>query len=90
MVLGLPKSGKSTLAKKISEETGAVHLQIQDIIDKYVDLDCVMSDKLRKSMKKEGRGIEDQQLVRLIVKRLQCKDVMANGWVLEDFPKTRQ
>jgi len=41
-------------------------------------------------MKKEGRGIEDTFLVRLIVKRLQCKDVMANGWVLEDFPKTRQ
>jgi len=90
VVLGLPKSGKSTLATEICEQTGAIHLEIAGIIERYVDHDCAAAEKLRTNLKKEGRGIEDQSLVRLIVKRLQCRDVLANGWVLEDFPKTRQ
>lgn len=40
-------------------------------------------------MKGEGRQLEDDMLVSLIVKRVQMKDCTANGWVLEDFPKTR-
>jgi len=40
-------------------------------------------------MKSEGRGIDDQLMVTLLSKRLKCKDCLANGYVLEDFPKTR-
>lgn len=40
-------------------------------------------------MKQEGRGIDDQLMVTLLAKRLQAKDVLANGWILEDFPRTR-
>ena len=40
-------------------------------------------------MKLEGRQIEDDTLVSLIMKRIQMKDCVQNGWVLEDFPKTR-
>ena len=28
-------------------------------------------------------------MVNLLAKRLKTKDVMSNGWILEDFPRTR-
>lgn len=40
-------------------------------------------------MKKEGRGIDDVLMVTLLAKRLKEKDVLANGFILEDFPRTR-
>lgn len=40
-------------------------------------------------MRQEGRGIDDQLMVTLLAKRLQAKDVLENGWILEDFPKTK-
>ena len=40
-------------------------------------------------MKIDGRQIDDEMLINLIQKRLQFKDCQTNGWVLEDFPKTK-
>ena len=40
-------------------------------------------------MKADGRQLEDDQLVNLLIKRVQMKDCQSNGWVIEDFPKTR-
>ena len=40
VVVGLPKSGKSTLCARIAEETGAVHLQMDEIIEEYIGRDC--------------------------------------------------
>ena len=40
-------------------------------------------------MKYEGRQLEDDMIVSLIIKRVQMNDCQVNGWVLEDFPKTR-
>lgn len=88
-VLGLPKSGKSTLCARISELTGAVHLQMDQILEKFIDADSAQCERLRASMKSEGRGIDDQLMVTLLAKRLKCKDCLAKGYVLEDFPKTR-
>lgn len=40
-------------------------------------------------MKLEGRQIDDEAIVNLIMKRIQMKDCQTQGWVLDDFPKTR-
>jgi adenylate kinase family enzyme len=40
-------------------------------------------------MKQEGRGIDDVLMVTLLARRLKAKDCLANGFVLEDFPRTR-
>lgn len=29
-------------------------------------------------------------MINLLAKRVQYRDCLANGWILEDFPKTRQ
>jgi adenylate kinase family enzyme len=35
-VLGLPKSGKSTLCKILSEKIGVVHLKMNHIINQFI------------------------------------------------------
>ena len=39
LVLGLPKSGKSTLCSRIAEQTGAVHVQMDELIERYIERD---------------------------------------------------
>lgn len=40
-------------------------------------------------MKVRGKEIEDLKLIQLLCKRLERRDCHEHGWVLEDFPKTR-
>lgn len=51
VVLGLPKSGKSDLCSRVSKLTGAVHLQMDEIIDRYIERDSKQCEKLGVSMK---------------------------------------
>ena len=88
-VLGLPKSGKSDLCASLSAKTGAVHLKMNEIIDEYIDRDCEQCNRLRTAMKLEGRGIDDQLMTALLLKRTQKRDCLSRGWIVEDFPKTR-
>lgn len=39
LVLGLPKSGKSVLCSRIASQTGAVHVQMQELIERYIERD---------------------------------------------------
>lgn len=88
-VLGLPKTGKSTLCKKLAERIGCVHLQMSKIIKSFMEGDSVESNTLRRTMLDDGRQLGDDLLVSLLHKRISMKDCVQNGWVLEDFPKTR-
>ena len=54
-ILGLPKSGKTTLCKQLSEKTGIVHLKMSHIIAQFVDRDSQQFKNLRTLMKIEGR-----------------------------------
>lgn len=69
-VIGLPRSGKSTLCERISQHTGAIHLRPEDVIQEYIDSDSALCEKLRGIMKAEGRGIDDNTLIQLIKKRV--------------------
>lgn len=89
-ILGLPLSGKSTLAAKIAEDTGAIHIQLADVLEEVVERDSVQGQKIRQQLKDEGRGLDDQLLVALLAKRLKAKDCLKYGWIIEDFPRTRQ
>jgi len=41
MVLGLPKSGKSTVCKMLAEKIGLVHLKMSKIIQFFMDTDSI-------------------------------------------------
>jgi adenylate kinase family enzyme len=62
---------------------------MDEIIQRYIENDSSQCEKLRLNMKQEGRGIDDVLMVILLAKRIRSKDCLANGWVLEDFPRTR-
>jgi adenylate kinase family enzyme len=62
---------------------------MDDIIQEFMECDSAQSERLRKMMKVEGRGIDDTLTVSLLYKKLQSKECLKFGWVLEDFPKTK-
>jgi adenylate kinase family enzyme len=41
-------------------------------------------------MKQDGKAIDEGFLTNLIYKRTQMKDCLQNGWILEDYPQTRE
>ena len=90
VVQGLPKSGKSTVCQKIAEQTGAVHLQMEDLIEGFVDRDSSFAAKVAEKLREQGRDLDDLMLVQLIQKRVEMADCASRGWVLENFPQTRQ
>jgi hypothetical protein len=63
VVQGLPKSGKSTLCKRVSEITGAVHLEMEALIEGFVDRDSSFAAKVSTKLKDEGRDLDDLLLV---------------------------
>jgi adenylate kinase family enzyme len=89
VVQGLPKSGKSTLCKRVSEITGAVHLEMEKLIEGFVDRDSSFAAKIAHKLKVEGRDLDDLLLVQLIQKRVGMADCASRGWILEGFPQTR-
>ena len=65
-MIGLPKSGKSTLCKMLAEKIGAIHLKLPQLIQFFMDQDSAQGEYLRKQLKYEGRQIEDDMVVALI------------------------
>jgi len=66
----MPKSGKSTLCKMLAEKIGLVHLKLPALIQQFMDQDSAQGEYIRKQLKYEGRQIEDDTLVSLIMKRI--------------------
>ena len=89
VVQGLPKSGKTELCQRVSAITGAVHLNMEELIESFVDRDSSFAVKVCEKLKKLGRDLDDLLLVQLIQKRVEMADCASRGWILEGFPQTR-
>ena len=48
---GLPKCGKSQLCQRIQATTGAVHLQMEEIVEAFVDKDSSFAEKVSYKLK---------------------------------------
>ena len=73
-VIGLPQSGKSTLASIISQKTGMIHLRPEDIIEYFINKESEFSEKLRKRIQLEGAEIDDTTFIDMLAVRIQLKD----------------
>ena len=51
LILGLPGSGKTTLARPFAELIGGVHLNADDIRSKYNDWDFTLKGRLRQAQR---------------------------------------
>ena len=88
-VIGLPQSGKTTLATIISQKTGMVHLKPEEIIEYFVNKESEFSEKLRRRIQLEGSEIDDTTFIDMLAVRIQLKDCKEKGWVLDGFPQNR-
>lgn len=89
-VIGKPKSGKSTLAKKLSEKLGLVHIKIKNILNQVKeDPFWLLSDEVNQ-LTRDGGTPNNEQIVKLIAKRAQMADCEERGWMLDDFPRTQE
>lgn len=89
IVYGPPKSGKTALCQSIASQTGAVHLQMDEVIEDFMTRDSSFADELRETTKWRGRKFDEGDLIALLAKRVERVDCQQNGWVLEGFPLTR-
>lgn len=62
-VLGVPKSGKSDLCQALSQKTGVVHLQFEDMIEDFIKRESSFGHRLVEMMKAKGREIDDLFLI---------------------------
>ena len=88
-VIGVTNSGKSTLCQRLHEQIGIVHLHMHEIIELFIESDCVVGQKLREFLQ-SGREIPEDLMVTIVAKRVQMRDCYENGWVIENFPRTRE
>jgi len=89
-VIGVPRSGKTCLAETLAKSTGMVHLKFNEIIEWFVDRDCVFSKTLAEQVRGKGKQLDDLVMIDLLSRRCAMKDCAQNGWVLDGFPQTRE
>jgi adenylate kinase family enzyme/YHS domain-containing protein len=89
-VCGPPLAGKTLLARKLAESTGAVYLSVSEVIRQLCEraaLPCPLSKRIRQSVY-TGSLLSDADAVEALRHRISAPDVLKQGWILDDFPCT--
>ncbi|CAE8694950.1 unnamed protein product [Polarella glacialis] len=89
-ITGPPLSGKTALAKQLAERTGAVYIDMAEVLTEMTATTSMatgLSQKITAAMKKGGK-VPDEVLIGAVRFRLAASDVMKRGWVLDGFPLT--
>ncbi|XP_062873818.1 adenylate kinase 8 [Trichomycterus rosablanca] len=85
VLLGPPASGKSTVAKKLCEHIGAIHITSSNILKNDTDL-----TRAALQYRDKNQVIPKDLWIKLIQQRLSRPDCIRLGWVLDSIPKTRE
>ena len=84
--IGPPGVGKGTQAKLVKEYFQIVHLSTGDILRKEISLGSNLGNKA-KSFIDRGHLVPDNELLKIMSKRLNEKDVK-KGFLLDGYPRT--
>lgn len=87
---GKYRSGKSELAKLMQKELGIINLKLKNVINHFKKNPWDVQAKQLKKMLVGGQSIDDDQVIDLLYKRLQLKDVNDEGYVLNGWPKNHE
>ncbi|KAI5613027.1 adenylate kinase 8, partial [Silurus asotus] len=85
LILGPPASGKTTIAKKLCEHIGAVHITSNSILEYDSELSRTI-----KQYTEQSQEIPQDLWIKLVEERLSKPDCVRQGWILEAIPKNRQ
>ena len=89
VLLGKYKSGKSVLAKRVSELLGLVHVTLDDVQELFVKNKFYGKGKDLFEVLSTGKVPSDELLVEILALRLKFSDCAQHGYLIEGFPKTK-
>jgi len=87
VICGPPGSGKGVQCKMLVKQYGFVHLSTGDIFREAILNQTDLGKKADKFIRK-GLYVPDELVTNLVKERLQMPDVVANGVLLDGFPRT--
>eukprot|EP00405_Crypthecodinium_cohnii_P015151 CAMPEP_0206445410 /NCGR_PEP_ID=MMETSP0324_2-20121206/15491_1 /ASSEMBLY_ACC=CAM_ASM_000836 /TAXON_ID=2866 /ORGANISM="Crypthecodinium cohnii, Strain Seligo" /LENGTH=433 /DNA_ID=CAMNT_0053913619 /DNA_START=90 /DNA_END=1391 /DNA_ORIENTATION=+ len=86
-IAGPPAAGKGTQCEKIVAQFGLVHVSTGDILRDHVKRGTALGKKAKEYMD-QGLLVPDDLITNLVTDRLQEPDVIANGCLLDGFPRS--
>lgn len=87
VILGRQGSGKGTQAVRISEEFGCIHISTGDMLRAAVAAETELGRQAEEVMNAGGL-VGDDIMNGIVAERLAADDIMANGVLLDGFPRT--
>lgn len=87
VVLGRQGAGKGTQCARIVEKFGLVHVSTGDMLRSAVTAGTPLGQRAEAIMK-AGDLVPDEVMIGIVAARLGEADIMANGVLLDGFPRT--
>lgn len=88
IIAGAPASGKGTQCEYIRDYYGVVHISTGDLLRDAVKAGSELG-KTAKGYMDKGELVPDQVIIGIVQKRLEEKDCVERGWLLDGFPRTK-
>ncbi|KAM6954520.1 adenylate kinase 8 [Aplochiton taeniatus] len=86
LLFGPPGSGKSLMAKLISQKYNIVNVCCGELL-KSVSVDATSMGELIKPYLETGQRVPDSMVIQILTDRLSRVDCTTRGWVLHGFPR---
>lgn len=88
IIAGAPASGKGTQCEQIKAKYGVVHVSTGDLLRDEAARGTPLGRQAQQFMS-QGALVPDALITQVVKDRLAREDVVANGWLLDGFPRTR-
>jgi adenylate kinase len=87
MIFGYPGSGKTTQARKLSEEFNLTYISTSELLNNEVQAGGSLAGVITPYLEK-GLLVPDEIVIRLIEKKLKETDGNSRGYVFKGYPRT--
>ena len=87
VILGRQGSGKGTQCIRLSESYGTIHISTGDILRAAVETQTELGKKAKLIMD-AGDLVPDEIINGIVAERIEMKDVLENGFILDGYPRT--
>lgn len=85
-VVGQQKSGKTTIAKLLSEKLNLVRLKVSNLLEEFITHQDDPLAEQCKNILLNGGTLSDDLVIDLIAKRIQLADCYKYGCILDGYP----